>query len=154
MKTKTKRSGKANPKSTYWRNRADILWSKLIARIWKGRCAFCGEPGRDAHHLISRRIVSIRHDPQNGIYLCPSHHRLNPYLSAHGGPVAFTEWLRGDHPEIHAWVVKTRPIIGKKPNYKEIHDSLQEQLSRAEHTDNLPVVRVQWPAADELEKGQ
>lgn len=152
MKTRPKRSPRDNPKSTYWRKRADVLWSKLIRWMWGGRCAICGEAGRDSHHLISRRIVSIRHDPRNGMYLCPSHHRLNPYFSAEGGPIAFADWLEQNFPKIHDWILRTRPIIGKKPNYKEIHDKLAEVLSRLEDARALPGLERRLLAADELEK--
>ncbi len=57
------------------RTRADTLWAKYVKRL--GACARCGKQGPiDAAHIVGRAHLSVRHDPQNGIALCRTCHRM------------------------------------------------------------------------------
>jgi len=116
---------KDNPRSSYWRSRADKAWATLQYILWDHKCAVCGEGGRlEAHHLVPRNVVSLRHCVRNGIVLCPTHHKWNPYLSAHGGPAGFADWLQKHHPEQFAWAVAARAKPGTKPDYKAVYEQL------------------------------
>jgi hypothetical protein len=112
---------KKNPRSTYWRNKADALWSELIRR--PGVCAVCGEGNVQAHHLISRSAAATRHRLENGIALCPKHHRLDARLSAHKGPMAFAAWINQHHPDRWVWVNEHKWDV-VRPNYKEAYEYL------------------------------
>ena len=50
----------------------DRLWSALIRARDGGRCQNprCFRPGNQPHHIFTRRHLSTRHDPENGILLC------------------------------------------------------------------------------------
>jgi len=64
----------------------------VLAR-WGGKCAICGETHlANCHHIIPREFASLRFNPNNGIVLCPQHHRLTKW-SAHVNPVWFVRKL-------------------------------------------------------------
>ncbi len=89
-------------------DQADALWAEIIRCIWP-RCAVCNEAppvvrNIQAHHLIGRARRATRYKIENGIGLCPSHHVFSSTLSAHGAPLAFSDWLRATHPGIDQWV--------------------------------------------------
>jgi hypothetical protein len=117
---------KANPKSKYWRDRADTIWARLIRR--PGKCAIdnedCAGP-LNAHHLISRRIGCLRHDMCNGIALCVSHHLFSSRLSPHKGSVGFAAWMANNRPEQWDWAMQNRWSDGPV-NYKEAYEKLKE----------------------------
>lgn len=78
----------------------DRLWSKLIARIWGGRCGICRSAScLSAHHLIKRRHFLYRHCPQNGILLCFNHHHMAETRQAE-----FVKLLEKKHPATARWV--------------------------------------------------
>lgn len=52
----------------------DDLWRKKVKER-AGKCEWCGEPGRDCHHMVGRRRSTfLRHRLENGVYLCVSCH--------------------------------------------------------------------------------
>ena len=76
---------KANPCSRYWRNKADKRWSERVREV--GKCLVCGTTEKlQAHHLISRQILPLRHEWMNGLCLCPLHHKWCRKASPHRGP--------------------------------------------------------------------
>jgi len=91
--------------SGLWKRKADAAWGAYIHARYN-RCAVgAGCSGHlEAHHLISRSVRATRHDPENGILLCALHHKWSPYLSPHGAPLQFAEWLRVNLPEKWDWV--------------------------------------------------
>ena len=100
MRTQRKKRG---CNSTYYRNKADAAWAKIVRLMWQGKCAVCDKPGTDCHHLISRAVKSTRHSLRNGILLCKLHHQFDHRCSAHGGPMGFAHWLQSAYPELSAW---------------------------------------------------
>ncbi len=52
----------------------DSEWAKLVKLNANGLCEFCGKPGVDPHHLVSRRHAFLRHNPLNGALLCKGCH--------------------------------------------------------------------------------
>ncbi len=125
---------KDDPKSKYWKTKADELWGSVIHEIYQ-RCAVnnedCAGPV-EAHHLITRGNVCTRHNVENGIGLCSSHHKWSPKLSAHMAPLAFTEWLQEHKPDTWEWCSQNKHKTGK-PNYRQAYDILVEWC-----TDNAP----------------
>jgi len=109
--------------STYWRNRADKLWSELVRS--QGKCAKCGKVGRtEAHHLLTRARKHLRHKLENGIELCMRCHKYGPE-SAHDDPTAFSQWLGMAEPEKYAWVSRNRhKTFYGKPDYKQAYEDL------------------------------
>lgn len=63
------------------RGTAQVIFRKVLLRVYEGRCAFCGLTFKDAleaSHIISWAKASAqqRLDPTNGILLCSIHHKL------------------------------------------------------------------------------
>ena len=101
QKAKTKAH---SPKKTTLRRKADALWRQIIVRRWGGHCAICHKAtSRDAHHLITRGHLATRYSVRNGILLCPGCHVFSGALSAHMTPLAFSDWLEREHPDLRAW---------------------------------------------------
>lgn len=118
---------KHKPGSTYWRNKADVAWSTHIR--WRdGKCIVCGtDRNLQAHHLIHRGYRFFRHNPENGVALCPRCHRLSMTNSAHLAPHVFEKWMRANRPEQFAWWDKNRWAIikGVRVDYKAAYECLE-----------------------------
>ena len=127
MKKKSKLArGKENPRSNYWRTKADTLWSEIIrsagvCMINNGDCK-----GRlDPHHLINRSVGTMRHNLCVGVCLCSFHHVFSPRLSAHGAPLAFADWLQRNEPE--RWqFCQEHKYDTSKPDYKAAYEFLNQ----------------------------
>lgn len=119
---------KERPGSLYWRTKADKVWSKLILRKNRGKCLFCGEPAVDPHHLIPRGLAATRHDLDNGIPLCREHHKFNPRISAHGGPLGFACWLEQAHRHLYKWVNEHKYDLCPRPDYRANYYQLKAML--------------------------
>jgi len=54
------------------------LWSDACRKINGDMCAnpMCGKPAHSVHHVIKRRYLVTRYDPQNGLPLCANCHRI------------------------------------------------------------------------------
>ena len=122
------KTGKHNPRSTYWRRKADKVWSEVIRRT--GKCIICGaERYLQAHHLIHRGAIFFRHNLENGVALCPQCHTYSLQCSAHVSPWAFEDWMRSHRPDQFAWWEKNRYTIikGVRINYQDIYELLCEK---------------------------
>ena len=138
MKKKSKLQKKIeDPTSRLWKNKADKAWRELVFRAYGGKCAVCGESiFVQAHHLVPREILLFRHCVNNGILLCPKHHKYNFLLSAHRNPVRFHLWLIANLPEKWKWLSETfDPAKGMdlgdghpEVNYKDVYLALQKEL--------------------------
>jgi hypothetical protein len=52
----------------------DKLWSEYV-RKRDGKCIICGSTNHiQAHHIFSRRYMSLRYNVDNGVTLCFAHH--------------------------------------------------------------------------------
>ncbi len=129
--SKLKRSRK-NPHSTYWRNKADVEWSKQVRKRDRG-CVICGKEGQ-AHHLIHRNRTFFRHNLNCGVSLCAYHHTFDTDLSAHGAPWAFEKWMKEHRSEQFDWWAKNRyrVIHGVKINYQQVYELLAGEAGREE----------------------
>ena len=99
-KKATKKKKKLSSYTTFERN-ADKLWREKIVKLWKNKCALCGQTGKglNCHHHVGRRNKSTRWYVPNGILLCSGCHTFG-IKSAHQDP----EWFRE----------KILVILGKK----------------------------------------
>ena len=94
-------------KTKYLDDKCLDLYRQCVRVLWHNRCAhennLCGFIGDrqilEGHHLIPRVNKVWRHDPVNGILLCPFHHGW-----AEANPILFDEWLRDHWPVSHKWV--------------------------------------------------
>jgi hypothetical protein len=87
---------KDNPNSSLWKRKADAAWRANLTLDGGVACALSGIPSAgpcagplECHHIVSRRILHLRHNRKNGIVLCSYHHKWSPTCSPHGGPVGF-----------------------------------------------------------------
>jgi len=77
----------------------DKLWAKEVKERDNNRCVICGKEERlNAHHLFPREIELMKHDINNGISLCPLHHRFSREISPHQNPIAFHIWMLEHRP--------------------------------------------------------
>ena len=122
---KSLKDRKKNPRSTYWRNKADLAIGEWAHNAYD-KCAVdnddcCGK--LEAHHLISRSIGITRHRKENIIMLCSLHHKYSNELSPHKGPIGFAQWLRKNREEQFNWVLDNK-WVGGKPDYKKAYEEL------------------------------
>ncbi len=130
QKTKLQKK-KDNPKSKYWRTRADKLWGKAIHHLYPTCAVGEGCSGHvEAHHLISRANTATRHSIENGVGLCTLHHKYCTKLSAHSAPLAFTEWLMERFPDRWEWCCQNKQIVAKA-DYRAAYERLTKWLKDA-----------------------
>jgi hypothetical protein len=115
-KRKARRAAKAAPRN------ALKEWAAEVCK--DGKCAVCGCGSHEvpirrgkrkgqmlvvnnhAHHLLPKeRYKSLRLEPQNGVPLCPNHHKYHMF-AAHRNPLWFAEWLRVNRPEQYRWAIE------------------------------------------------
>ena len=66
------------PKKKKWsisETRLDTLWRTAIYKKHGNRCAKCGAPQVEAHHIVRRAKKVLRWDLKNGLALCAECHR-------------------------------------------------------------------------------
>lgn len=81
------------------RNKKDKEWRETILKIYDGKCVICGDTKRpNAHHIIPRTFEQTRWDLNNGIILCPKHHKFGKF-SAHKNPLWFFIHFIGSEPD-------------------------------------------------------
>lgn len=103
------RTQRKNANSPLWRKKAHGVWSKIVRR--GGVCEVCGvsakEKTLDANHLLPRGkgYPAFEFTPKNGMALCKLCHKYGGY-SFHGHPIWFSDWLRSNRPELHAWIME------------------------------------------------
>jgi len=69
-------------------------WAFCVKERDNNRCVICGENKiLHAHHILPRENHDLRFDIQNGISLCPRHHKYSFEVSAHKNSFAFVFWL-------------------------------------------------------------
>ena len=110
------------------RNKADKLWKTGIRTEFCGKCAVCGsERLVNCHHLLPREMAEYRHQPINGITLCPLHHKYSRLLSAHKNSLAFAVWLKDNHPSRWQWVQNEAKRIFEAGEAFKPHEPKKEQ---------------------------
>ena len=83
------------------RDKDDKEWSNLVKDRFGRKCAVCGATHYlNAHHIIPIEVRDYRYDVDNGIALCPRHHKYSNKLSPHKNPVAFIKWMKIHYSDI------------------------------------------------------
>jgi ribosomal protein S27AE len=117
-----------HPNNTYWRDKADRIWSELVRREWQC-CPVCGNANIQAHHLLTKGAYpQYRHELMNGIGLCYTHHTAHVpgHPSAHGSPRAFDDWLKEHYPDRYEWLQQARRRDEKRGlTWKESYEMLK-----------------------------
>jgi len=81
------------------RKKLDKEWADKIKERDKS-CIICGSKKRlNAHHLIPREVKEFRYDLDNGVALCPKHHKYSYKISAHKNSIAFIKWMKINRPK-------------------------------------------------------
>jgi len=81
------------------RNKKDKEWREAVKERDGNKCVRCSSTERtNVHHIIPREIKEFRWNTNNGICLCPRHHRFSRELSAHQNPLAFFMWMEEHKP--------------------------------------------------------
>jgi hypothetical protein len=88
-------------------------------------CVKCGKKHAQMHphHLVSRTVSVLRHDPNNLMLLCPGCH-----FFAHQHSMEFTHWLDDIYPTVSDYLIKKKNQTHKKVDYAEVCDKLQQLI--------------------------
>lgn len=90
------------------RDLADQLWSLAVREDGAQRCEMCGtRSSLNAHHLIPRQHMALRHVLENGLCLCSHCHQWDSSRSPHQSAAGFVFWLQEHLPLRHEWLMKT-----------------------------------------------
>ena len=122
---------KDNSNSTLWKRKADKAWGEY-QHLTKKTCIVgqvigdCNGPN-NAHHLLTRANVFLRHEIENCAILCAFHHNFSPTCSPHAGPIGFVKLLQEHYPDKYQWVLDNQFKTGK-PNYKEAYEHLNQLI--------------------------
>ena len=81
----------------------DFLFYDIQHKI-RRHCLVCGDPNFEVHHLIPKNHMLTAWDIDNGVPLCPRHHRTDKHLSAHGHPHRWLDWLKEYHPAHYMYI--------------------------------------------------
>jgi len=127
-KKQTLQQRKANANSKYWRSKADKAWADLVRKMYGGECAVRGctcTERINSHHILCRdRYRHLRYDINNGIALCPSHHKWGKE-SAHRNPIWFAHYLIRHCKGVWNHAVKN---LSRQPKTKRTYKDEYERL--------------------------
>ncbi len=113
------------------RKKADTLWGELIKLRAGNRCEKCGRNGMvQSHHIWTRENLHMRHDPQNGVCLCPRCHTFDPKESAHLNPENFRDWLIKRKGQRWFDKMKALSFLTVKPDYQGAITFLEQELKK------------------------
>ena len=116
------------PKISTVSKRCLKLWSILVHKRFRNKCAVCKSTGKlDAHHIIDKRFGILRFDILNGILLCPSHHKFG-LESFHNNPIFAYEFLKAKFPNRISYL-KEKSKESKKYSLDELLE-LEEGLKK------------------------
>ena len=105
----------------------DNLWRSVVYKNADYECEYCGSTGRlNAHHIFSRSNKNVRHDPDNGVCLCVSHHVFGK-LSFHKSPLEMLEWIREIRGEDWYNQLRSRAMERKKLSIVDL-ENIKEKL--------------------------
>ena len=125
------------PKSR-WMQKADSAWYEYQHLVWK-RCTICARRGVEIHHIITKGQKLTAYDIENGIGLCPDHHRGSDF-SAHGTPAKFIIWLAEHRPKQYEYYQVNRNRHGYSLTieyYKQAHHRIKELTRRLNEDKNI-----------------
>lgn len=81
-------------------------WSKEVRDRDKS-CIVCNRDDRlNSHHILAKENYhELMFETQNGVALCPFHHRFGKY-SAHKNPIWFSKFLQDHRPNQYKWAIE------------------------------------------------
>ncbi len=86
--------------------RKDKEWALAVKSRFDNQCAICNSKEYlNAHHIIPREFGETKWDVQNGIALCPLHHKWGRY-SFHKNGLWAMNVLKTKYPEVHDYLVE------------------------------------------------
>jgi 5-methylcytosine-specific restriction endonuclease McrA len=89
----------------------DSAWSRLVRDRVEGLCEWCGKPGCEAHHMVSRsKSLFLRHRLENGVYLCKGCHLRFHNTESHTGWELFVKQRHDDAMFVIDLKWKTIPV--------------------------------------------
>ena len=143
MAKRRKKSAGGLPAKGRLRDIADSLWSLAVRADWNHSCAFCGAKKCEAHHLVPRQHEATRYRLQNGIAMCPAHHKFDKDVSPHQNAAGFVRWLEYYHPIRAAWLFENcRPVFNGTKTAAYYLDVLRELRQYVEPEDFERIVGV------------
>ena len=88
-------------------------WSKNVRSRDGFKCQVCGRTDiTHAHHILCKeRYPEFKLETDNGITLCPYHHKFGK-LSAHRNQLWFSEWLKENF--IDLWKLAMQRLKGSE----------------------------------------
>ena len=109
------------------RNKNDKEWRESVLKIFDYKCAICGDNKiKHVHHIIPRENKEYRNNINNGIVLCPLHHKYSYNISPHKNPLAFFIWLEKNRFEQYNYLKieleKIITLINNKIDNIEYHE--------------------------------
>jgi hypothetical protein len=121
---------KAKPKRSKVIKDCDILWSKVVRQRDGNECVIegCHADSCHAHHIFSRKNISVRWDVKNGISLCYRHHfhwahrdyeQFRDFCISWMGPYEFAK-LKDKAKLIQSW--KTDELVEIRSQLKRLVD--------------------------------
>ena len=129
-KKKPLKERKANSNSTYWRDKADVVF---MAKFVGQPCEICSSLGITntyrtcGHHVVEKSISAyFRHIEQNMVVACESHHLFSNELAFHSKNLlaanAALDWLRECRPDALECleVFKLPKYRGAKVDYEAV----------------------------------
>jgi len=76
------------------RNKKDKEWRELVKKRDNSKCVICNRTDIvHCHHIIPREDKEFRFNIDNGICLCPLHHKFSRNISPHKNPFSFMLWM-------------------------------------------------------------
>ena len=117
------------------KRKAFKLWSEKVRNAYNNKCAICGsEKMINAHHIESRKSASLRFSVEQGVALCPLHHKFDSKNSAHNGAIWFYQWLLKNRPLTIEFILSHRDDpIDETPAYMlSVLDKLAKPITQEE----------------------
>ena len=107
----------------------DKLWSMIIRKA--GKCLYCGKTENlQAHHIITRSIMSLRWELANGVCLCPGCHTLSSKFSAHKTPIEFIQWFGMERYNALKFLNNTKKFKASVDTLKLLKIYLESELKK------------------------
>jgi hypothetical protein len=118
---------KAKPKRSKIIKDCDKLWSKVVRQRDGNECVIegCHADSCHAHHVFSRKNISVRFDISNGISLCFKHH----FHWAHTNYEEFRDFIIGWMGKKEFELLKAKSNLVQKWSVEELL-TIKDQLSR------------------------
>ena len=101
------------------------LWKRIVLNRAMCRCELgvdheCDGYAHDAHHLVPRKYMRFRYDPDNGFACCRIGHQ---WIETH--PKEFTEWLEENRPELIEFILSAH-VCYHSPTKEEMDEQIRQ----------------------------